>query len=61
MREKDKEGRMGEEASKVRNYVGGSEQDMKTEDKKELVCRKLSARTGMVQWQGKQGNDMEDT
>lgn len=48
MREKGKEGTMGEEARKVRNYVGGSEQDVKIEEKKEKVCRKWSDRTGMV-------------
>ena len=61
MRERDKEGRMGEEAGKVRNYVGGSEQDMKIEEKKEKVCRKWSDRTGMVKWQGNWGNYMEET
>lgn len=56
MREQDKEGRMGEEARKVRNYVGGSEQNRKIEEKKEKVCRKWSDTTGTVKC--KENGDM---
>jgi len=37
MREKDKKWRIGEEARKVRNYVGGSEQDMTTRKERKVV------------------------